>query len=55
MTLLGEPILDTAADGAGNVTWRAINVAGRPVASGLYLVAVESGGNTKVLKLAVIR
>ena len=54
-TLRGEKILDATADGTGTVTWTADNTAGRPVASGLYLVAVESGGSKKILKLAVIR
>ena len=54
-TLRGERILDTVANGAGNVTWMADNTAGRPVASGLYLVVVESGGTQQTLKLVVIR
>ena len=54
-TLRGERIFDTVANGAGNVTWLANNPAGRPVASGLYLVVIESGGTKKVMKLAVIR
>ena len=54
-TLRGERILDAAANGAGNVTWTADNSAGRPVASGLYLVVVEAGGTKKIMKLAVIR
>ena len=54
-TLRGERILDAAADGAGNVTWRGDNTAGRPVASGLYLIVVEGGGAKKIMKLAVIR
>ena len=54
-TLRGERILDAVADGTGRVTWAADNTAGRSVASGLYLVEVESGGTKKLLKLAVIR
>ena len=54
-TLRGERILDATANEAGIVTWAADNSAGRPVASGLYLVEVESGGTKKLLKLAVIR
>jgi len=54
-TLRGERILDATANGAGIVTWTADNSAGRPVASGLYLVEVESGGTSKLLKAAVIR
>lgn len=54
-TLRGEKILDAMANGAGLVTWHADNSAGRPVASGLYLVVVESGGTKKILKLVVVR
>ena len=54
-TLRGERILDAVANGSGSVTWLADNTAGRPVASGLYLVVVESGGTKKILKLAVVR
>jgi hypothetical protein len=54
-TLRGERILDQTADGTGTVTWMADNTAGRPVASGLYLVTVESGGSKNILKLAVVR
>ena len=54
-TLSGERIMDSAADGTGSVTWTAANTAGRPVASGLYIVVVEAGGQQKIMKLAVIR
>ena len=54
-TLRGETLLDTAANGAGSVTWLADNGAGRAVASGLYLVVVETGGTRTTRKLAVIR
>jgi N-acetylneuraminic acid mutarotase len=55
MTLRGETVLDQRANSSGLLTWSATNGAGRPVASGLYLVVVESGGEKKILKLAVIR
>lgn len=55
MTLRGEPVLDTKANGNGIMTWSATNGAGRSVASGVYLVFIESGGAKKLLKLAVIR
>jgi hypothetical protein len=55
MTLRGETIMDTSANGSGLVTWAATNGSGRPVASGLYLVVVEGGGSQKITKLAVIR
>ena len=54
-TLRGERILDAVANGIGNVTWMADNSAGRPVASGEYIVVLESNGSKKILKLAVIR
>jgi hypothetical protein len=54
-TLRGEKILDATANGAGIVNWSASNGAGRPIASGLYLVVVEAGGTKKITKLAVIR
>ncbi|MFI5362637.1 MAG: kelch repeat-containing protein [Elusimicrobiota bacterium] len=54
-TLRGDKVFDQDADGAGHVTWTAVNASGRPVASGLYIVTVESGGTKKIMKLAVIR
>lgn len=55
MTLRGAVVLDQTAGGTGVLTWSGTNAAGRPVASGLYLVVIESGSSRKVLKLAVIR
>ncbi|MBI3566490.1 MAG: fibronectin type III domain-containing protein [Elusimicrobia bacterium] len=54
-TLRGETVLDAVADGTGLLTWNASNGAGRSLASGLYLVIVESGGSKKISKLAVVR
>ena len=54
-TLRGERVLDVKANATGLLTWSGTNGSGRAVASGVYLVMVESGGTTKVLKLAVIR
>jgi hypothetical protein len=54
-TLRGEQVLDVKANAAGLLTWSGTNGSGRPVASGVYLLMVESGGSKKVLKLAVIR
>ncbi|UPT72910.1 MAG: T9SS type A sorting domain-containing protein [Elusimicrobiota bacterium] len=54
-TLRGEPVLDVKANSAGLLTWSGTNGHGRTVASGVYLVMVESGGSKKLLKLAVIR
>ncbi|MDE2509927.1 MAG: hypothetical protein KGL74_02280, partial [Elusimicrobia bacterium] len=55
MTLRGELILDQTANSYGLINWTGTNAAGRPVASGLYIVLVESGGTIKTLKMAVIR
>ncbi|HAZ08215.1 MAG TPA: hypothetical protein DCZ01_06785 [Elusimicrobia bacterium] len=55
LTLRGETILDQTANASGILTWSATNGAGRSVASGLYLVVVESGDTKKILKLAVVR
>ena len=55
MTLRGTTVLDGTADGTGTLTWSGTNGGGRSVASGLYLVVVEAGGNSTVLKLAVVR
>jgi N-acetylneuraminic acid mutarotase len=54
-TLRGEQVLDTHANSTGLLTWSGTNGSGRSVASGVYLVMVESGGSQKILKLAVIR
>jgi hypothetical protein len=55
MTLRGEKILDVNANDSGLLTWRATNGGGRHLASGLYLIVIESGGSKKILKVAVIR
>jgi hypothetical protein len=55
MTLRGETVLDATADGSGLLTWNATNGSGRSLASGLYIVVVESGGSKKITKMAVIR
>ncbi|MBI2386151.1 MAG: fibronectin type III domain-containing protein [Elusimicrobia bacterium] len=54
-TLRGEQVLDVKANSTGLLTWSGTNGSGRSVASGVYLVMVESGGSKKILKLAVIR
>jgi hypothetical protein len=54
-TLRGAQVLDVKANTAGLLTWSGTNGSGRSVASGVYLVMVESGATKKVLKLAVIR
>lgn len=54
-TLRGEQVLDVKANSTGLLTWSGTNGSGRSVATGVYLVMVESGGSKKILKLAVIR
>lgn len=54
-TLRGEQVLDVKANSTGLLTWSGTNGSGRAVATGVYLVMVESGGSKKILKLAVIR
>lgn len=54
-TMRGEQVLDQTANASGLLTWSATNGAGRSVASGVYLVHVESGGSRKILKVSVIR
>ncbi|MBI4060936.1 MAG: hypothetical protein HY403_05840 [Elusimicrobia bacterium] len=54
-TLRGEQVLDVRANAVGLLTWSGTNGSGRAVASGVYLVMVESGSTKKILKLAVIR
>lgn len=54
-TLRGELVADLTANGSGLLTWRGTNGSGRAVASGLYLVIVESGSSKKILKLSLIR
>lgn len=54
-TMRGEQILDVKANSTGLLTWSGTNGSGRAVASGVYIVMVESGGSKKILKLAVIR
>ncbi|MBI4375947.1 MAG: fibronectin type III domain-containing protein [Elusimicrobia bacterium] len=51
----GELVFDDLANASGLLTWNGNNRAGRPVASGVYLVVVESGGSKKTLKLVVLR
>jgi hypothetical protein len=47
--------LDKADDGTQFLEWNLKNQYGYPVASGLYIVRVESGGEEKVLKLALVQ
>ncbi len=54
-TMRGEQVLDVKANSTGLLTWSGSNGSGRSVASGVYLVMIEGGGATKIMKLAVIR
>ncbi len=54
-TLRGEMLLDQPAGATGLLTWGGTNRGGRPAASGVYLISIESGGMKKILKLAVVR
>jgi N-acetylneuraminic acid mutarotase len=54
-TLHGEEAFEGTANASGVLIWKAVNKAGRSVASGLYLAVIESGGDKKIMKLAVVR
>jgi hypothetical protein len=54
-TLRGELVFEGSANASGLLTWGGTNMAGRNVASGIYLAAVEAGGDKKILKIAVLR
>ena len=47
--------IEKTDDGSQFTRWDLKNQYGYPVASGLYLVRVESGGNEKILKLALVQ
>jgi hypothetical protein len=47
--------LEKLDDGTQFLDWNLKNQYGYPVASGLYIVRVESGGEEKVLKLALVQ
>ena len=47
--------LEKTDDGSQFTRWDLKNQYGYPVASGLYIVNVESGGNEKILKLALVQ
>lgn len=54
-TLRGEFAWEGWTNGAGLLTWNAVNTGGRPVASGVYLAVVESAGKKHIYKVAVVR
>jgi hypothetical protein len=54
-TLRGEQVGDVQVNSSGIATWAGTNGSGRAVASGLYLVMVESGSTKKILKVSLLR
>ena len=54
-TIKGELLWDITVPAMGTVAWNGRNKSGRAVASGLYLVYFEQGGNKKIKKVSVIR
>ena len=54
-TLNGELVWEGKASAAGLAVWYGRNKAGRKVASGLYLVHLESGGQKKIKKVSVVK
>jgi hypothetical protein len=54
-TLRGELVHDFKANNSGIVSWDGNNRGGRKVASGVYFVAVESGGDRRIMKLVVLK
>lgn len=51
----GELLAGVEADASGMTAWDGRNRAGNPVASGVYLALIESGGTRKTLRVAVER
>lgn len=54
-TILGELLAEFDADSAGMASWNGKNRSGTSVASGVYLVYMKSGKNSKVIKIAIER
>ncbi|HVA67640.1 MAG TPA: kelch repeat-containing protein [Elusimicrobiota bacterium] len=54
-TLHGELVFDENANSSGVLIWPGTNRAGRRVASGVYLAAVEGSGTRHIFKVVVIR
>jgi hypothetical protein len=54
-TLSGDKIWEGIAGEAGLLTWDATNSSGVLVASGVYLMALDSTGGKKIIKIAVER
>ena len=54
-TLVGEKVRDLTADAVGHANWDGKNQSGKNAASGVYVVYVQSSGESKTLKVAVQR
>ncbi len=54
-TLSGEKVWEAAADTTGMIIWKGVNKSGYLVASGIYLVVIDSYSGKKVFKVAVER
>ena len=54
-TILGEKIWGGKADSSGSLDWPGINDAGRRVASGVYLSAIDDGLEKVVRRVVIIR
>lgn len=54
-TLMGELVRDLTASGAGLAQWDGKNASGARVASGVYAVFIQGGGESTTIKVAVQR
>ncbi|MBI4803030.1 MAG: T9SS type A sorting domain-containing protein, partial [Elusimicrobia bacterium] len=54
-TLQGELVWKGTANSSEIAEWPGVNRSGRAVASGLYIVYLESGGSRKTMKLSVVK
>jgi hypothetical protein len=54
-TLAGEKVKDLSVDATGHSTWDGKNESGRNAASGVYIVYIQGGGQTKTVKVAIQR
>ena len=54
-TLSGDKVWEATAGSTGVIIWRATNKSGNLVASGIYLVVIDSSSGKKVFKVAVER
>jgi hypothetical protein len=54
-TLAGEKVRELTADRVGHANWDGKNESGHSAASGVYVVYVQGGGESKTLKVAIQR